>query len=323
MEKDSIKESILLRIASIILIILGFSWIGYLIFKDREAISVILNNLSRENVFWLIGSLLLGSLSIFFYFLVFKRILVQNTGKSVRFSSTANLYFGSQVVRYLPGRFFGIVYQVSKTRKLFAPELILKTNIEFILLSELFNTLFSICILIFFKVNYYLSIFLLITIFLFIYLYLRLNLAYLFLAALGKLFPKRMGKYLIRLKPSCNFNLQSITYIIGIFLLVWGFYLMAWLALKNVLPGYENVNMIVLCAKYYLAFIVGFIVIIIPAGLGVRESIFVLLSKGTVNSSVLAFSSIFLRFWLMAIDLILFSGFFIFQLFRSALKKNK
>jgi SAM-dependent methyltransferase len=119
------------------------------------------------------------------------------------------------------------------------------------------------------------------------------------------LIKKRCGS-LHATQRDTSYRFTTILQISLLFLSSWFFYFVAWALFKETLYGFEDIAMIFLCATYSIAWAVGFLFAITPAGLGVREAAFVLLSAHFAPAPVLASLSVFVRLWLMTIDTILF-----------------
>ncbi|NCU32690.1 MAG: class I SAM-dependent methyltransferase, partial [Candidatus Moranbacteria bacterium] len=79
--------------------------------------------------------------------------------------------------------------------------------------------------------------------------------------------------------------------------------LLAWIILSKVFPDFSLSQIIQLCGVYTLSWAIGFISMLTPGGIGIRETIFIYFGQPILNNSELAFFSIFLRFWLISIDI--------------------
>ena len=84
----------------------------------------------------------------------------------------------------------------------------------------------------------------------------------------------------------------------------WAVYLVAWQSLGRAFPNSAGNDMMLLCATYSIAWVVGFVSVFTPSGMGVREAVFLFLTPADSLAS-LAFLAVIVRFWLLAIDILL------------------
>ena len=61
-----------------------------------------------------------------------------------------------------------------------------------------------------------------------------------------------------------------------------------------------------LAAAYTISWIIGFVTLVTPGGLGIREVSFVLICSQYLSQHHASFLSLFLRIWLILVDLLLF-----------------
>ncbi len=136
----------------------------------------------------------------------------------------------------------------------------------------------------------------------------RLNWPRRFLALLQVWLPakakQRISPYLAYKTTPYPWN--TITRLAIFLVLAWGFYLAAWLTFARTFSNLETANLLLLAASYALAWFIGFITLIAPAGLGVRETTFVLVAQTVTSTAGAGFLAVFVRLWLLIIDIILF-----------------
>ena len=97
--------------------------------------------------------------------------------------------------------------------------------------------------------------------------------------------------------------------IFTLFLLSWLIYLGCWTGYSWAWPGLSPIDAVWLCAFYTLAWFAGYISLITPSGLGVRELVFIALAKD-FPPDIITGITISGRIILLLVDLI-FGLFFI------------
>lgn len=285
------------------LIVCSFLWIGYLAYLDRAYLDDICGRLLiPANFFWIIVSLFVGCLSNFLPVLIFREILNHDARKNFSLREILRFFFVSQIVRYLPGRLLGIAYQVAKADVAIPAAVIVRSNLEFIILSFLFSALFGVVVLSFYMASPLVAMLIAAAGFLIIYFYLKFNWASWLLSSLSKVIPSKRLKAAAPLWSRWHFSVKSIGNIFLFFSVSWGLYVLAWWSLGRV---FQEQDMVILCVTYTAAYMVGILSMITPGGVGVRESVFVYISSGVADASTLAVISIFMWCWFVLIDFIL------------------
>jgi glycosyltransferase 2 family protein len=299
------KKKFFRRVLSWSLISAGFLWVAWLIIHDGTKLWSYISELSWQ---WLIISLGLGSISIMPNALIFYILLKEQPGITLSMRYAARLLFVGQMVRHLPGRFWGVAYQVNSARKRIPSLTLVKINVDFTLIFLAFNTLFPLVIIVFYQANLTFSLLLFVAGSSFLVLCLRFDWTRFFLMLIGSFLPKRFAdsvqNYLSAEKK--KYPWRSLITIMLLLMVGWLCYLLAWKSFNGIFPFFENDNMIVLCAIYSLAWAVGFLSMVTPAGLGVREATFVFLAGSVATQSTMALLALFARVWLLVIDMILF-----------------
>ncbi len=288
-----------------LLILLALLWVATLIYQEGSTIA---SQFRSANPIWLLISLLLGTISIFFNAPVYYLIINYYAPISVSFYYAIHLNFVSQMIRHVPGRFWGVVYQLNETREHIPAQTLLLVNVDYTLVYLAFNLLIPTAILLFALVGWGLTaVFLAVGLLLF-GLGFRLNwprrLLTLIQAWLPTKFRQRISPYLTY--QTTPYPWTTIVLLAASLMLSWGFYLVAWLTFSRVFSGLQTANLPLLAASYALAWFVGFISFITPAGLGIRETTFVLVAQTVTSTAEAGFLAVFVRLWLLVIDIILF-----------------
>jgi glycosyltransferase 2 family protein len=286
-------------------VILGFLWIGWLLAQEGRSLSLHLIHLEWR---WLIVSLLVGSMAVLPNALIFHLLLVEQPGFSFSLAYVVRLMFVGQLVRHLPGRFWGVAYQIQVTRQRLSPLITLKVNIDFTLIFLAFNTLFPVTIILKHQLGLFFALVFFILGSYLLALGLRLNWARTAVALCQRWLPQRLshsfGHYLT--VPVGVYSWRTIGCIWLLLVLGWLCYLLAWQTFTRIFPLFGDVNMLLLCATYSIAWVVGFLSMVTPAGLGVREAAFVFIAAPLTTPANIALLALFVRVWLLVIDLLLF-----------------
>jgi len=303
---------------SYLLIFLGVGWIIKLLFAEG---SKVLSQFIPRSGAWLALALTVGTLASFHLAFIFQRLLEVHTGKKISLIDASRLLFVSQIIRHLPGRFWGVLYQVNQLKKHTPPHVTLRTNLDFVLLSLAFNLFISLAIFIFYGFNLHVAFILAIVGLIILAMSLRLDWIEATLSFLKRGLPTKIVRRLPDITKKF-YSWKTISLLCLLFLSSWIFYLLSWLFLQKALEGFEEAKIFLLCASYSIAWIIGFLSIIVPGGLGVREASFVLIAHALASPSALAFLALFLRVWLILIDLILFLLFSTINVFQSRTKRQ-
>lgn len=202
-------------------------------------------------------------------------------------------FFVAQLLRYLPGRIWGIVYQVASTRPN-TRSAIIRANVDFMLVATLVNA--SICTALAGTSLGWSAIvtwgvpFVSASVF-----GLRLvpsvaRVAPLLLLRLAPGIAGRTG--VLTLAPRSPVTMATAGACMFLALVSYAF---AWTGLGAAHPAFTDVPMLQLGALYALSSIVGMLAFVSPGGIGVREGSFVALGLGTASPEVLALLAVLFR----------------------------
>ncbi len=302
------------RLFSTLILFAGTTWIGYKIFQEGSSFWV---ELDSFDVKWLLFSTLLGFFAVLLNGFVFAYLLkIHCKENSPSLFESLSLHFTGQIARHLPGRFWGVVYQINEIKHRIDPIKIIKVNVDHILIFLYFNTAVSIAILLFFQVNYGLGLFFFAASALAFFVILKIDLFNFLIKKTAQLLPeklyKKVEKY-TKISPYTYSGKQS-SILFFFLLLSWGIYLFSWQNIALAYPFLSSVNIFLLCALYTISWLVGFISMVTPSGWGVRESVFIILTSKISVVPHLGIFTVFVRLWLLVIDLILFFTFMTMQM---------
>lgn len=289
---------------TLLLLVITLFWISTIIKKSENEILFLFKSFTIKKSFFLLLSLSVASIGLFQYVIIFREILTKQTIKKYSIKYLSALYFNSQIVRYLPGRFFGIFYQALKTNKKIPTNIIIQSNLELMAFVLIFHFLSAVCIYFFIRINYISGLLSIIFILILIFFYLKSNVFNKIINKILTIVPKKIRIHFSK-SNSDNYSNKSIITIMSSYAISWVFYLFAWGILSKIFPSLSVKSSVLLCSFYTISWIIGFISMLTPGGLGIRESVFIYVSSIFKITNNIAFFSVFLRVWLILIDLLL------------------
>lgn len=281
------------------LLILAVAWMAKLLL---EAWPEFVMSLGKLNSGWLL--LTLGG-NIFAAYLGFEAfralLLIIHTGHEGR-RFLGHLYFTGQLMKHLPGRIWGVAYQYSKSPVVSLAEwvavsaayMILSTVIAlWIAAIVLGMTKFMVLGLVVFAVGVALF-------------FVAWNMALLTSASSAlRHLPWQGAKSLATaIEPFGRVTWPQKAHVLIWFLASWSIYLIAWAGFGMAWPRLSAFDGIVLCAMYTLAWFIGYVTLISPSGMGVRELAFAFIAH-RYPPDVIAGMAIIGRVMLLATDVFL------------------
>lgn len=286
------------RLLSILLMVSGIGWVGYLLVSSFQDPSRFL----PDSIGWLSVATILVALSLAMNILLFGLFL--NTTGTARypFSLISQLQLVGQILRYLPGRIWGIAYQISSMREQIPAARLARANLDFMVFSLLGSTVIAVLLLGYQRQWSWWSLTgiglggLLFTMGLF------LGGTNWFIHSGAALLPDRLKNKLLLLTEG-KIPLPKLLLAVLLFSISWVLYLLGWTLLGKIFYSFSKVDFVSLCAYYSLASVAGLVSAVTPAGLGVRESVFVLLASGRLGNEAVAFFALFGRLWLLLIEI--------------------
>jgi len=283
-----------------ILMVAGLGWVGYLLVTTIDDPRKFI----PDSIAWLIIATVLVALSLAANIELFYIFINSKSGPDYPFRLVARLSVTGQLLRYLPGRFWGLVYQISTARQLIPAVQITRANIDFMVFTLFGNSIISFLLIGNYKAwdNWFL---------------IALGISGMFflgglflggsnwlIRAFASYLPNRWHQLISNLTETQP-NLYQMVLIFAVFISSWILYLAGWNLLGLVFHDFSSVDFTLLCAFYTIASIIGIISALTPAGLGVREAAFFLLATNSVNPEVIAFFAVFGRIWLMLVEIVL------------------
>lgn len=290
----------------------GLRWLSWaLMFAGLSWVALLLSDALRNpylmiptSWIWLGIATLLILISVLANGLIFNLFLHAEGEEHLPLLRVFKLHYSAQILRYLPGRVWGVLYQIGSTQGEISALRIARANIDWMIFS-IFGSSSIAFLLIFHRVGAQHPEMLLLAM-------ISIILAFSFVAGFGKsllrlpavVMPAKARKAL-EILASCKIANRKIILAIGILFVSWFFYITGWMLLEKVFPIFAASDLLLLCAYYTLASVIGIVSALTPAGLGVREAAFIFLTGGVFGGETVAFFALFSRIWLMVIDVAL------------------
>ena len=283
---------------SVFLLFLGTVWLAYILIGYVDSFSDVLPDSWAS----FLASLLLLSLSMVMPGFVFYRLLDEYHTGSNFWATSFNLYFAGQLLKYIPGKIWGIVYQVSHSDEISAWS-ITRVNVDQTIFSLLINVIFAVFILGVKEVMPTLLAFILVSMGIvtaFIYM---LGGSHNVLRVVCKFSP-RITIEDIEVKCGKSLSWKAVLELAIIQLVSVALFAASWHILANGYFGLKELDFVVLGMIYVIASAIGIVTMVTPAGLGVREASFVTLASSLTSINELAFIAVVARIWLVFSELI-------------------
>lgn len=286
----------------VLLVPLAMAALGWAVFLLWDAWPQLRLNLPRLQVRWLLLPLVGTMVAGYLGFEAFRTLFNQMRPGLFQRLELAHLYFTGQLMKHLPGRIWSVAYQSSVGDRASLPEWI-SVTVAHMLLSIWF-ALWTSTSVFGFMLEWQLGV-----------------LAFVAGAGIYVLgwhprllgwMPRLLGRAKAGGLTSLAVAVQSLLrvdarfkLIVGFWLLgSWFLYLIAWGGYGMAWPNLSAADGIWLCAMYTLAWFVGYISLITPSGIGIRELVFVLLARDFPPDAV-AGMALLGRFTLLLVDVIL------------------
>lgn len=266
---------------SLIAIILILSAAGWISFSLRDSTGYLKTSLQTLELQYLALSLIPAVLMVFITSYVYFLILAGFVPSIPPPRNVMVPFITSQVVRYLPGRLWGIVYQVQVRDNSVQTRSVVKANVVQFALFSLNSIAVAVSAYVYYDKGIVIGLITFAALMMLIFLVLRTSL----LQRIASL----MTRIAISEEQSRFVNNKDLL-ILGLLQLEWFLYFMAC---ALILPGHVNfTDILIIASNYVVAWVVGIITTVLPSGLIVREASFIWLSSlfGFDPTDMFAFS---------------------------------
>jgi hypothetical protein len=236
-------------------------------------------------------------------------MLAIHTGSHLSLGLVARLFFVAQMLRHLPGRFWGVMFLVNETLDEIPAISMVRANIDFMFYSIAFNLLTAGLLVTAVTIDATSALLFAVLGTATLCFALQANLLGRIAARFSPILPVRLRKYAGHAAARSQIPWTSAIIVSVLFVLVWLCYLSVWWALPKIFAVLDEVNIWLLCASYALAWVIGYVSMITPGGLGVREAGFFALASPLMGLAELTFLAVFIRVWQILIESLMFVAF--------------
>jgi hypothetical protein len=289
-----------------LIIIAGLAWVVAVLIRDFAELRVIFR---VDSVAWLTYTFAAGLAALLLTVPVFRIFLGYHAGLAIRYFYAAHMLFVAQILRHLPGRFWGILYLVRATKSEIPAAAMIRANLDVMFYSMAFNILIAGSLALAELVSLQIAVVAVTGGLLVMVVAIRQDWPGRFAMRLVRYLPARVIRLAEGLVRRDTLPWRDVLAIAVSFVAVWICYLSIWWALPRTFVVLAETSIWLLCASYSLAWVLGYLAMITPGGLGVREAGFVLLAAPLADPSTLTFLAIFIRVWQIAIEFMLFFAF--------------
>ena len=285
--------------ASVLVMLAGIGWALYLLRGSWREFSLLLPAIRPG---WLALGLTAGVAATFTGFLSFRCIIAAMLGTPMPLSRHGHLFFTSQILKHVPGRIAGVAYQIGNTRRSTPAAPWIAANLMHTALTLYTAVIVSASLL--FATRPWLM-----------FLMLAVGTAIWLAGSLcglphriNSLLPLHEGRIWNALRRLAQLTAEiphsAHLKIFGWMILSWALYTLAWVAYGLAHPALGAEGGVHFCALYNLAWLAGYLSLVTPSGLGVREAVFASLALNADPASI-AYGMLVGRFSLLLIDSIL------------------
>lgn len=305
-EQASDSHSVVWNVLSKIIMLAGIAWILFIFVREFSSIR---GDFQVISGWWLAYTIIAGIAALLLTVPIFRSLLTFYGGGPITYIYAGRLLFVAQMLRHLPGRILGVVYLIKETKSRIPPIAMIRANLDLMMYSMTFNLVVAGMLALAELVNGFVaSLFTTISL-LVLVVAIKHDWIGVTLRKVIKLVPAKAAQYAEALTPHEPPAWHSAMMITALFVLVWCVYLSIWWAIPMIFPGLADINIWLLCAAYSSAWVLGYITMITPSGLGVREAGFVALSAKLTTLPTLTFLAVFLRLWQISVEFVLFLAF--------------
>jgi uncharacterized membrane protein YbhN (UPF0104 family) len=284
----------------------GVAWVVVIFVRESADLRV---EFAIDSLGWLAYTVAAGCLALLLTVPIFKAMLETHSGQDVSTAYAARLLFVAQILRNLPGRFWGVMYLVNETQDRFAAASMVRANVDFMLYSMAFNLLMATFLLLTVTLDVRLALIVAAAGVALLALTVRMNVVGRLAARFSRLLQARLPRFKGASAAAPRLEWHMAIAVSSLFVAVWLCYLSVWWALPEVFPILRNVNIWLLCASYSLAWVLGYVTMITPGGLGVREAGFFALAAPLMSLPELTFLAVFVRLWQILVESLMFLAF--------------
>ncbi len=283
------------RLATTALLLASIIWLFFLLKGNIEELKYA--SISY-NYYRILTAIPLAVLTVYASAITFYGILSETSTTRPPFIRTVLPYLNAQIVRYLPGKIWGVIYQAKKMEQSAPAHSVWETNIIQLIIGNILSAFAAIWVILRSNELILTSQVLLAISLLFFYLILHTQLVQKMTRTVLSVILKNT-----KTNKSIPNNRKSIFILLSLSM-EWITYFACWMAiLYPILPFGDVINLSVV---YAASWALGFMIFFIPGGAVIRESIFISLGSLIMGMDVgtLGFISIIARIVFSIADII-------------------
>ena len=280
------------KVASNILVALGIVFIAYIGIRNWKDLTLVFSEFDQFLFALSVAAGVLGNLGIA---LLFRSLLVKHNAL-ISAQDAASLFYLSQITKYVPGKIWGILYQASRVEGMTGSIAILLSNIELMGIAIFTNIVIATSIL---SASTYPAVSWVTLIF-------GIGITYYVTKANALRFVR---KYLNKKFDTKSLDVithsENVLFDLFAYWVCAGLFVIANFALLSAFFDLDTISKLHLIAYLLLASAISVLVVVMPAGIGVKEVIFLLLAGGSTEyyEGLLVTVAIVSRFWQVTMDL--------------------
>ena len=230
------------------------------------------------NYYRILAAVPLAALTVYASAITFYVILSETSATKPPFFRTFLPYLNAQIVRYLPGKFWGVIYQAKKMEQSAPAHAIWETNIIQLIIGNILSALAALWVILRYNGLVMASYILLASCLLIFYLMLHIQLVQkITRTVLSALFKNTRTQKVLPNKRKPILIISSLS-------MEWIIYFSCWIVILYPIQSLGNV--LNLSIVYAASWALGFMVFFIPAGAVIRESIFIRLGSLIIGMDV-------------------------------------
>lgn len=264
LSKREQKWSPLKSWAMLLLVMLSLAYLGHILYRQYLEVLDVIGQMNP----WLLCLSVLPFSAMYLSKAVYHWLIVRQLGEARHHAwAVMTAYCQSQVVRYLPGKVWGLVYQANRLRQTVTPQNVVIANAVQLLNTQLYTACLCAAILLAYLMQQWAWL-------------LVWPIGILFLGLLHHLaFIERASAWLIwrmtktRLPPRLAATTPVTLWAVFLLSFEWVAFFVGWGLISE--SSLSIWSMIVLGASYSVAALMAAFAIVVPSGLAVREALFV------------------------------------------------
>jgi hypothetical protein len=277
--------------------------LGWALLLVRTAWSEFASDLARLSVAPLGCGVALSLSGTLLSFFAFARLFAALNGKVFGIAQIAHFHFAAQLIRHLPGRFFGFAYQVAATRGRISAAKWIAVNGVHTALNVALGMAAALTIVVarrsalgatVIAIGSVLGCFVLWT----------PTVLHRVSAFATKLKWPIAAKFARLADALAQFDLAGRISVVTLLVASWLVYFAAWGCYGVAYPGLSFGNGVMMCAIYSVAWLAGYLSLVTPSGLGVRELAFAAMAHD-FSSGAIAYGIVVGRLSLLLTDVLL------------------